>query len=534
MTYKILALEGITERGLKILTDENWTVDVQPKPLPPAELIKILPQYDAMLVRSGSQITAEILDAGKNLKVIGRPGVGVDNVDLKAATRRGIMVMNSPSGNMVSTAELAMALLLSTARNIPQADAAMKAGKWDRKSFSGVELQGKRLGVVGFGRIGREVAARARAFGMETVAFDPFVAPAVAESLHTTLLSLEELIATSDYITLHSVLTPETKHLIGKVSLAKCKKGVRIVNAARGELIDDEALLDALEDGRVAAAGLDVYAQEPPVDWRVAKHPRVTAMPHVGASTKEAQERVGTDIAVQVRDYLKGGVIQHAVNFFSLGGDVTDTVRPAMDLAERLGRFIIQVCGCGEDVKRVELGLYGEFREIDAKPILSAALAGVLKPVLSSEKVTLVNALALAKERGIEVAESSAAVSVGFPNLMVLRVTGGKSDLSVAGTVFGRNHLRLVNVDGIELDAIPQGNLLFVKNEDRPGMIGQIGTLLGKRSVNIARMTVGRNQGNDRAIMVLEVDNEVPGPVLDEVRGVAGIREARFVDLGVN
>jgi D-3-phosphoglycerate dehydrogenase len=531
MSYKILALEGITDRGLKILTDEGWTVDVQPKPLGAAELIKLLPGYDAMLVRSGSQITAEVLDAAKNLKVIGRPGVGVDNVDLKAATRRGIMVMNSPGGNMVSTAELAFAMLLATARNIPQADAAMKAEKWDRKSFSGVELQGKRLGVVGFGRIGREVAARARAFGMEVVAFDPFVAPAVAESLKVTLLSLDELIQTSDYITLHSVLTPETRHLIGKASLAKAKKGVRIVNAARGELIDDEALLEALESGKVAGAGLDVYAQEPPVDWRVAKHPRVVATPHVGASTKEAQERVGTDIAIQVRDYLKGGVIQNAVNFFSLGGDVQDKVGPAMDLAERLGSFIIQVCGCGDDVKRVELGLYGDFTEIDAKPILSAALAGLLKPVLS-EKVTMVNALALAKERGIDLADSSSSAPLAFPNLMSIRVKGKGNELSVSGTVFGRNHLRLVEVDGIELDAIPQGNLLVVKNEDRPGMIGHIGTLLGKLSVNIARMTVGRNKGNDRAIMVIEVDNEVPTKVLDEVRGVPGIREARFVSLG--
>lgn len=531
MSYKILALEGITERGLKILADEGWTVDVQPKPLPPAELIKILPGYDAMLVRSGSQITAEILDAGTNLKVIGRPGVGVDNVDLKAATRRGIMVMNSPSGNMVSTAELAFALILAVARNIPQADAAMKTGKWDRKSFSGVEVHGKRLGVVGFGRIGREVAMRARAFGMEVVAFDPFVAPAVAESLHVTLLSLDELIQTSDYITLHSVLTPESKHLIGKASLAKCKKGVRIVNAARGELIDDEALLAALEDGRVAGAGLDVYAQEPPVDWRVAKHPRVVALPHVGASTKEAQERVGTDIAVQVRDYLKGGVIQHAVNFFSLGGDVQDTVRPAMELAERLGGFLIQVCGCGNDVSRIELGLYGDFNEIDPKPILSAALAGLLKPVLS-EKVTMVNALSLAKERGIDIGESTSSAPLAFPNLMVLSVKGPSGGMSVAGTVFGRNHLRLVNVDGVELDAIPQGNLLFVKNEDRPGMIGHIGTLLGKHAANIARMTVGRNKGSDQAVMVLEVDNEVPPAVLDEVRRIAGIREARFVNLG--
>ncbi len=530
-SYKILALEGITERGLKILTDEGFSVDVQPKPLPPAELVKILPAYDALLVRSGSSITAEVLDAAKNLKVIGRPGVGVDNVDLQAATRRGIMVMNSPSGNMVSTAELAMAMLLAVARNIPQADASMKAGKWDRKSFQGVELQGKRLGVVGFGRIGREVAIRARAFGMDVVAFDPFVATAVAESLHVTLLSFEELMQTSDYITLHSVLTPETRHLIGRDSLAKCKKGVRIVNAARGELIDDAALLEALETGKVAAVGLDVYAQEPPVDWKLAQHPRVVATPHVGASTKEAQERVGTDIAVQVRDYLKGGLIQHAVNFYSLAGDVQDTVRPAMDLAERLGGFLVQVCGCGSDLKRLELGLYGDFRELDPKPILSAALAGVLRPVLA-EKVTLVNALGLAKERGIEVLDSTSPAPLAFPNLMALRLKGGAGELSVAGTVFGRNHLRLVNIDGVELDAIPQGHLLFVKNEDRPGMIGHIGTLLGKLNVNIARMTVGRNQGSDRAIMVLEVDNEVPPQVLDAVRAVPGIGEARFVNLG--
>jgi D-3-phosphoglycerate dehydrogenase / 2-oxoglutarate reductase len=531
MSYKILALEGVTERGQQLLAAEGWTVDVQPKPLPPAELAKIVGNYDAMLVRSGSQITAEVLDAARNLKVIGRGGVGVDNVDLQAATRRGIMVMNSPQGNMVSTAELAFAMMLALARNIPPADASMKSEKWDRKSFAGVELHGKRLGVVGFGRIGREVAVRARAFGMEVVAYDPFIAPAVAEAMHVTLLSLDELIQTSDFVTLHSVLTPETKHLIGKSALAKAKKGIRIVNAARGELIDDEALLEALESGKVAGAGLDVYAQEPPVDWRVAKHPRVVATPHVGASTKEAQERVGTDICIQVRDYLKGGVIQNAVNFFALGGDLQDVVRPAMDLAERLGRFLVQVCGCGDDIKKVELGLYGDFHEIDAKPLLSAALAGILTPVLS-EKVTFVNSLALAKERGIEISDTSSSAPLAFPNLMALKIKGSKTEMAVAGTVFGRKHLRLVNVDGIELDAIPQGNLLVVKNEDRPGIIGHIGSLLGKRSVNIARMTVGRNQGSHKAIMVLEVDNEVPAEVLKEIPGIEGIREAKFVKLG--
>jgi len=273
VSHRILVLEGITERGAEILRAEGWVVDME-KALPPAELVKLVPPYDAILVRSGSQMNAEVIEAAKSLKVIGRAGVGVDNVDLAAATRRGVLVMNSPSGNTVSTAELAVALMLALARNLAPADAAMKSEKWDRKSFAGVELFGKRLGVIGFGRIGREVAARCRAFGMEVQAFDPFVSPAVAEQAHVKLRSLDEVLQTSDYLTLHTTLTKETKHLLGKEAFAKVKPGVRLVNAARGELIDDEALLAALEGGRVAAAALDVHAQEPPKDWRLAKHPR--------------------------------------------------------------------------------------------------------------------------------------------------------------------------------------------------------------------------------------------------------------------
>jgi len=321
VSHRILVLEGITERGAEILRGEGWTVDLE-KALPPAGLVQLVPPYDAILVRSGSRMTAEVIDAARSLKVIGRAGVGVDNVDLAAATRRGVLVMNSPGGNTVSTAELAVALMLGLARNLAPADAAMKGERWDRKSFAGVELFGKRLGVIGFGRIGREVAARCRAFGMEVQAFDPFVSPAVADQVHVKLRSLEEVLQTSDYLTLHTTLTKETKHLLGKDAFAKVKAGVRIVNAARGELIDDDALLAALESGRVAGAALDVHAQEPPKDWRLVKHPKVLALPHLGASTKEAQERVGTDIAQQVRDYLKGGAIQSAVNFYSLAGDL--------------------------------------------------------------------------------------------------------------------------------------------------------------------------------------------------------------------
>ena len=299
MTIKILVLEAITDRGMEVLKAEGWAVDVR-KAMPPAELAAIVAPYQAMMIRSGTQITAEVLDAAENLRIIGRPGVGVDNVDLEAATRRGVVVMNSPAGNIASTAELTLALLLAVARHVPQADAAMKAGRWDRKAFAGVELHGKRIGVVGLGRIGREVAARCQALGMEVVAYDPFVAPALAEELEIPLLSFEQVIQGSDFLTLHTTLTKETRRLLGRDALAKVKPGIRIVNAARGELIDEEALFAALESGRVAGAGLDVHAQEPPADWRLAKHPRVVATPHVGAATAEAQERVGTDISYQV------------------------------------------------------------------------------------------------------------------------------------------------------------------------------------------------------------------------------------------
>ncbi len=528
MSQRILVLEGITERGAEILRAEGFVVDME-KALPPSDLVKLVPPYHAILIRSGSQMNAEVIDAAKSLRVIGRAGVGVDNVDLEAATRRGVLVMNSPGGNTISTAELAVGLMLALARNVPPADAAMKGEKWDRKSFAGVELFGKRLGVVGLGRIGREVAARCRAFGMDVQAFDPFVSPAVADQAHVALRSLEEVLQTSDYLTLHTTLTPETRHLLGKEALGKVKPGVRIVNAARGELIDDLALLAALDSGRVAGAALDVHAQEPPRDWRLAKHPRVIALPHLGASTKEAQERVGTDIARQVRDYLKGGVIQSAVNFYSLAGDLYDRVRPAMDLAERLGLFLSQACR--GSLERVELGVYGDLRELDTKPILAAAVTGVLRPHLA-EGVTLVNATEVARGRGVEILESTSSAPVSFANLVVLRLKTSEQDLSVSGTVFGGAHLRLVDVDGVEVDTIPRGNLLLVRNEDTPGTVGKVGTALGAHGVNIARMGLGRKPGSGRAIMLIEVDSEVPSAALAELSGMPGIREARVLKLG--
>jgi D-3-phosphoglycerate dehydrogenase / 2-oxoglutarate reductase len=526
VSYRILVLEGITERGLAVLKAEGWSVDQQ-KALPPSEIAKLVPGYHAMTIRSGSKITAEVIEAATELKVIGRPGVGVDNVDLEAATRRGIIVMNSPLGNMVSTAELALALLFAVARNIAQGDASIKAGKWDRKSFAGVELHGKRIGVVGLGRIGREVATRCHALGMEVFGYDPFLSAAVAEQLQVRLLPIDELAQTCDFLTLHTTLTKESRHLIGKELLARAKPGIRIINAARGELVDEDALFDALESGRVAGAGLDVHAKEPPEVWRLAHHPRVVAMPHVGAQTVEAQERVGTDIAYQVRDYLKGGLIQQAVNFFSFTSDVYDQVRPAMELAERLGRFLGQICA-GQP-ERIEVGLYGDFREMDVKPLLPAAVAAILR--LHVPKVTMVNALGVARERGIQVVESTSSAPLSFANLMAIRLKTSEAEVSVAGTVFGRNHLRLVDVDGVEVDVIPQGHLLLVKNEDTPGIVGHIGTMLGDRGVNIARMNVGRKPGSGRAVMLIEVDGDVPAEVVAEVGRIAGVREARALSL---
>lgn len=528
MSYRILVLEGLTERGQEILKAEGWSLDFE-KAKPTDELMKLVPPYHAILVRSGSKMTPEVIDAAKSLKVIGRAGVGVDNIDLAAATRRGVLVMNSPGGNTISTAELAMALMLALARNLSPADSAMKTEKWDRKGFAGVELYGKRLGVVGLGRIGREVAARARAFGMEIQAYDPFVSPTVAEQAHVKLRTLEEIFQTSDYLTLHTTLNEETRHLLGKAAFARMKTGVRIVNAARGPLIDPDALLDALDSGRVAGAALDVHPKEPPDDWRLAKHPGVIATPHLGASTKEAQQRVGTDIAQQVRDYLKGGIIQQAVNFYSLAGDLYDRVRPAMDLGERLGLFLGQACK--GSLERIELGVYGDLRELDLKPILSASVTGILRPHMA-EGVTLVNALDIAKNRGVEILESTSSAALAFSNLIALRLKTSEEELSVAGTLFGGDHLRLVDVDGVEVDTIPQGNLLMVRNDDTPGTVGRVGAFLGEQGVNIARMGLGRKPGSGRAIMLIEVDSEVSPEAIEQLSKVQGIREARFLRLG--
>lgn len=527
MTYKLLVLEGMTDRGQAVLDAEGWRVDHQ-KAMPPAELAKIIGDYDAVTMRSGTKMTAEVIAAAKKLRVIGRPGVGVDNVDVAAATKAGIFVMNSPGGNLVSTAELTMALILATSRNIGAADASLKAGTWDRKTFAGgTEIAGKRIGVVGFGRIGREVAARCKAFGMDVWAFDPFVSAQVAERVGVKAVAFDELLKGCDYITFHTVMTPETKHMLGREAFTKIKPGVRIINAARGELIDEDALFEALESGRVAGCGLDVHAKEPPVDWKIAKHPKVVATPHIGAQTIEAQDRVGTDIAYQVRDFLKGGVIQQAVNFFQLSGEAYDQIKPAIDLGERLAFFSGQVVP--GKVERVDVGLYGAFKDLSAQPIIQATVAGALRA--SDPTVTFVNATARADAMGVEYAQAVTPSHVSFSNLMSVRLKTSEGELAVAGTLFGETQLRLVEVDGVEVDAVLQGHLVIIKNDDTPGVVGRIGTKLGEHSINIARMNVGRKPNGGRAIMLIEVDANVPENVIADLMKIEGVREARAITL---
>jgi D-3-phosphoglycerate dehydrogenase len=527
MTYKLLILEGITDKGKAVLDACGWTLD-QHKAMPPAELARIIGDYDAVTIRSGTKITAEVIAAAKKLRVIGRPGVGVDNVDVEAATRAGIFVMNSPGGNLVSTAELTMALILACSRNIAAADASLKAGSWDRKAYAGgAEISGKRIGIVGFGRIGREVAARCKAFGMEVWAFDPFVSPQVAERAGVKAVTLDDMLQGCDYLTLHTVMTPETRHMLGKAAFERIKPGVRIINAARGELIDEDALFAALESGRVAGCGLDVHAKEPPVDWKIAKHPRVVATPHIGAQTLEAQDRVGTDIAYQVRDFLRNGVIQQAVNFFQLSGEAYDQIKPAIDLGEQLALFLGQVAP--GKVERVQVGLFGSFKDLSAQPILEATVAGALRA--ADPAVSFVNATARAEAMGVEFSQVVSNAPVGFANLMTVSLKTSEAEFAVAGTLFSESQLRLVEIDGVEVDAVLQGHLLLIRNDDTPGVVGRIGTKLGEHAINIARMNVGRKPGSGRAVMLIEVDAAVPDAVLAALMKVDGVREARAITL---
>ena len=520
----IVIADSLPATAADALRAAGWSVDTK-SGRKPDELARDLANADALIVRSATQVTAQLIAAAPKLRVIARAGTGVDNVDVPAATARGILVMNAAGANSISVAELAVGLMLAMARAIPAADASMKQGVWDKKRFMGSELRGKVLGVVGFGRIGREVAARARAFGMDTIAYDPFIASRAADAAGVPLVELSDLLARADVISLHVPALPETRHMINADSLARMKKGVRIVNTARGELIDDAALAAAIQSGHVAGAALDVFDPEPPTDNRLTSLPQVIATPHIAASTVEGQELVGNETALQVRDYLKDGIIRNAVNFPSVPPDDVPRLRPYLELATRLGALAAQL----QPDRAEEIGIryYGPLMTEYENVIGSAVLAGALSKVAI---VTAVNARAVASERGIEVVESRSTRARDYMHVISVRLRSGQRERRVEGIVIEPTGPRLSALDGVPIEAPLAGTLIVMANEDRPGVIGGVGTTLGKHGVNIASFALGRDQSG--AVGVITVDESPAlGAAVKDLRGLPAVTEAVTVHL---
>jgi len=527
---KIVVADTLPASALELLRSDGWTVDAR-SGRPPDVLAGDLSDADALLVRSATKVDASLMAAAPRLRIIARAGTGVDNVDVEAASARGILVVNAAGANSISVAEHAWALMLALARAIPSADRAMKDGRWEKKAFLGTELRGKTLGVAGFGRIGQEVAQRARAFGMHVIAHDPFISADLAGRFGVELVSIDELCAASDYLTLHLPATADTHHLFNDERFSKCKPGLRLINTARGELVDEAALRRAIEQGIIAGAGLDVFETEPPADWSLARLPQVIATPHIAASTEEAQELVGTETAATVRDFLRDGMVRNAVNFPSIHPDELQRLQPWIRLADQLGSLAAQM-----GTARIEgLGVryYGALAESRGVEVLAAsAAAGVLRPILSSG-VSIVNARAAARARGIDIVESRSTRSRHFTSLVSIKLQTDADERWVEGTVFEPNSPRLVSVCGVEVEAPLGGTMLLIANDDQPGVIGEVGTILGRHGVNIANFALGR--GNTGAIGVVNVDEETPealNQAVQVLRNVAAIRSAWVVRLG--
>jgi D-3-phosphoglycerate dehydrogenase len=521
-TYRVLVSDPISEKGVDALRNApGISVDVNTG-LKPEELLKIIGDYHGLVVRSQTKVTPEVFAAATNLKVIGRAGVGVDNIDRAAATDHGVVVMNTPSGNTISTAEHAFTLMLSLARNIPQAHASIIAGKWDRKSFEGVELNGKRLAILGMGRIGTEFAKRAQAFGMTVAAYDPFLTAARAQSLKVDLAqSAEEALSGADVVTLHIPLTPETKHILNGQSLARMNRGALVINCARGGLVDEAAAKAHLDSGHLAGIALDVFEVEPPpADFALLGTKKCVFTPHLGASTAEAQENVGIEVAHQVKDFLVTGEIRNAVNMPNLDSRTLESVGPYLDLANSLGRLVSKIAPAQCDSIRVSY--LGAVSELDTELITRMTLTGYLSAAHHDAQVNLVNAPAVAKALGLQITESTVALATNCTELIEVSAIKGNEVCTVAGTFYGKS-ARIVHISGHNVETNPKGRFLFVENDDRPGIVGLIGTSLGNASVNIANMALSRSTETGRAVTVIEVDTEPPTTLLETLRATPGI-----------
>ncbi len=526
---RVLIAEPLSPRAEEILAAGEGFEVINKPGIPRDELLEIVKGADGLLVRSGTKVDEEVLGAGDRLKIVARAGIGVDNIDLDRASRQGIVVVNAPDGNIITTAEHTIALMFGLARKIPAAVRSVKEGRWERSKFVGSELSAKTLGVIGLGRVGSIVARLAGNLDMNVIAYDPFISAEAAEKRGVKPVSFDELLAQSDYITLHVPKTPETTGLIGAEEIAKMRRGVRIINCARGGLVSEAALADALDSGQVAGVALDVYEVEPPGEESpLVGRDDVICTPHLGASTEEAQENVAISVAEQVVSYLTKGSVKNAVNLPSLSAEDMERIGPYLDLTERLGSFLAQLAGGG--LKRLEV-TYGGPLENAMGPLSAAALKGILGHFMSGARVNLVNGPHLAKERGIEVVTTSRSEMPVYTNLIELKVVTDEGERSVAGTFIHEGEPRIVRIDQFSVDAIPEGYMLVFTNEDRPGMIGIIGTVLGDHNINIAGMQLGRTKKIDRAVAVVAVDDPIPDEVMDEIRSISNILTAHLVKL---
>lgn len=526
---KVLISDKVDTGCVDILQQGGLEVDVNTG-LSADELLDIIGGYAGLIVRSATKVTAHVIERAEALRAVGRAGAGVDNIDIEAATRRGIVVMNTPGGNSVSTAEHSVALMMALARNVPRATASMKAGKWERSAFTGVELAGKTIAVLGMGKVGREVAERANGLGMRVLGYDPFMTHETIQSYGTQPAGLEQIWAEADVLTFHLPLTPQTKHYLSTEQLAQCKDGVRVINCARGGIVDEVALLAALESGKVAGAALDVFEEEPPApDSKLIAHDHVICTPHLAASTQEAQSNVALQVAQQVRDVLVEGVIRNAVNVPSIEPEAYEKLRPYLNLGERMGRIQGQLAE--GSLERITIEYRGEVTAHATSPLTSAVLKGVMENFAEEGSVNLVNAPVVAQERGIRVDELKSSDPEDYASLLTVILEAGGRRRVLSGTLFGRRDPRIVRFDQYDLDAVPEGHMLFYINDDIPGIIGRVGSTMGGHKVNIARMSCGRHQVGGKALTVLNVDSHLSQAVLDEILQDPNISWARQVAL---
>lgn len=525
---KVLVTDNLNDRGVQVFVQTEGIEPVVKKTMTADELMAEIAQYDAIVIRSGTKLTAELIEAADNLKVIGRAGIGVDNIDVAAATRRGVVVMNTPGGNTVTTAEHAIAMMFSLVRHIPQATSSMRQGKWEKKKFVGFELFNKTLGIVGLGNIGQVVASRALGLRMKVVAFDPFFKHDKAKQMGVELVEMDELLARSHVISVHVPKSTETHHLLGKKAFAAMRDGAYVINCARGGIVDEAAMLAALESGKVAGAGLDVFESEPPGRIPLLEHEHVICTPHLGASTEDAQVNVAVAVAQQVAAYLTTGEIANALNFPAMPAEAFAQAKPYIRLAEQMGRFV-SLLATGK-LEELSIDYSGQLPLDDLKPVTIAAIKGVLEPALA-DQVNFINAPVLAEELGLQVREGRTSTSQDFVNLVTLRLKTSKQGRSADGTIFGKLEPRIVRFDDYRVELDPTGHLLIIRNDDQPGVVGAVGTLLAQEGINIAGLQLGRDTRGGRAISVIHVDEPIDKKALRRLQALDNVIAARCLTL---